>query len=306
MRCGAVRSKMPGGQRPHSAARREPRHQGPEPSSRRRSHRTGSTVRTGPSGASGDSATATTAASSDPIRIDTSKPIRLSSTVSEGWRQGRGECRAHHDPPGTAARSTGRRSEARRGARSAPKTPSAMEIGFSERSALATTGASAWSVAITPVGMRAVTSRSTAGTARGTTLRLDPEDEGAGELLPLPRQQLPGKRRRQGDERGEGVDVVLHDLRVQRRQPDDLQIDSQSRRNGARPEAGQVLLGVRVEPVRDDLADVETKLLCDLRCHHDLIGSGRRRHAALGDGDSVLGEEQAVDAGHGIRLAGDP
>ena len=46
----------------------------------------------------------------------------------------------------------------------APKTPSAKEIGFSERSALALTGASAWSVEMTPAGVSAVTSRSTAGT----------------------------------------------------------------------------------------------------------------------------------------------
>ena len=46
----------------------------------------------------------------------------------------------------------------------APKTPSAMEIGFSERSALAATGAKAWSVEMTPGGMSAATSRWTVDT----------------------------------------------------------------------------------------------------------------------------------------------
>ena len=98
------------------------------------------------------------------MRIDTSKPMSVSSTVSEGLAP-----RARRMP------SSSRSSRPRRAinwaaissaANSAmqPNTPSAMEIGFSERSALATTGTSAWSVAITPAGMRVLTSRSTAGT----------------------------------------------------------------------------------------------------------------------------------------------
>ena len=46
----------------------------------------------------------------------------------------------------------------------APKTPSAMEIGFSALSALATTGARAWSVTWNPRGVRRASSRSTRGT----------------------------------------------------------------------------------------------------------------------------------------------
>ena len=50
---------------------------------------------------------------------------------------------------------------------------------------------------------------------------------------------------------------------------------------------------------------MEPELLGDQRCHHDLIGPVRGRHVARGDRDTVLREEQAVDAGHGIRLAHD-
>ncbi len=43
-------------------------------------------------------------------------------------------------------------------------------------------------------------------------MRLDPEREAAGELLPVVREHLAGERGRQGDECREDVDVVLDDF----------------------------------------------------------------------------------------------
>ena len=140
-----------------------------------------------------------------------------------------------------------------------------------------------------------------------TAARLDAEDEGAAELLALVRQDLPGERGRQREERRQRVDVVLHDLRIKRGKPDELHVDPQSRWHGAGAQAGEALLCVRSRTRRGSPGPRGTRTAC-ATTGAIMISSGRsgERHATLGDGDAVLGEEEAVDAGDGKGLAREP
>ena len=64
------------------------------------------------------------------------------------------------------------------------------------------------------------------------------------------------------------------------------------------PKAGKVLLLLGVEAEGNDLADVDPEKVCRQRRHHDFVGSIGVGHAARDDGQTVLVEEEAVDAGN--------
>jgi hypothetical protein len=122
-------------------------------------------------------------------------------------------------------------------------------------------------------------------------------DSAAGALSRIG-QDLLGQCRGEDDERREAVDVVLDDRVVQLDKTHQMGVDSTMRRDARRTEGRKVPLLLGIEAERNDLTDVDPEKVCRHRRHHDFVGSIGVGHSALDDGQTVLVEEEAVDAGN--------
>ena len=135
------------------------------------------------------------------------------------------------------------------------------------------------------------------GHARVPVVDLESIGDGAAFALPPVGHDLPAERRCEEDEGGEPVDVVLHDGVAHLDEPHQLGVDASMGWDLRRAEAGKALLLLGVEPVRDDLTDVEPQQLRGDRRHDDLVGPIGISHPPLGHSQAVLAEKETVDAG---------
>jgi hypothetical protein len=97
-------------------------------------------------------------------------------------------------------------------------------------------------------------------------------------------RQGPGQRRRSHDVGGKFRDLVLHHLPVQQADADDFQREAAGR---CRP---------TIDRDGDGLPEVQTQRRRRALRHHDLVDAGGVRHPPTGDGETILVEEEAVDA----------
>ena len=150
----------------------------------------------------------------------------------------------------------------------APNTPSAMEIGFNALSALATTGARAWSVDLEAGGVRRPTSRSTSGTVLAPPVVVMPKVS-APEKLPMC-QRLAGEGRRKGDERRKVSTSSSTISEFNEARPTSFMF-TRSAGGTAWSRTAAATVVARIEAERDHLADVEPEELGHNRCHDDLV-----------------------------------
>ena len=123
------------------------------------------------------------------------------------------------------------------------------------------------------------------------------EPIGDGPCLPSLGHDLSSEGRGEEDERRVLVDVVLDDGVALLDQPHQRGVDTDVWRDLGGAEARQVRLSGRVDAVRDDVANVEAEQVRGCRSHHDLVAPVGVGQAPGGHGQSILVEEQSVDAG---------
>jgi hypothetical protein len=108
-------------------------------------------------------------------------------------------------------------------------------------------------------------------------------------------QYLSDQGRRQDDECRDTIDVILDDLRAQRRKPYQFCIEPDRRRYTRGANSRFLFLCLRIDAIGDRLAHVEAKLMRRERGHHDFVGFCGISHPALRHCDSILIKKEAVD-----------
>ena len=148
------------------------------------------------------------------------------------------------------------------------------------------------------------------GDGRVPPVELEPVGDGAGRPLPGVADDLVAQGGREEDEGRVPVDVVLDQALLDLDQPDHPGVESSMGwdRRGAEARLGH--LGTGVDPDRDELSDVQPEQTRRQGSHHDLVSPTGIGHPPGDDGQAVLVEEEAVDAGDRfdvaeIALAGD-
>ncbi len=144
------------------------------------------------------------------------------------------------------------------------------------------------------------------GNILGAALESEAVDEGPGRSLTPVGHDLASQGRREELERRILVDVVLDHGVVHLNQPDQSGVHESVWWNSCRAETWLALLLKGVDPVGDDLTDVDPEQVSCQRRHHHLVGPSRVGQMSGHHGQPVLAEVQPVHADHRLDVVDRP